>query len=742
MIGAPASDLRRVLRELVDLSRQAGNLRIDAAASNALTEELLDAFAKGEVERAFSRLLDLTPNRQARRDVLQLIDSALLSLGVDLEDAKASWHQLLSALAASPAPPLWGGDLRRSPVRDAFRGITMRLDDAALEMLRRQSHRHARLEASLTKALTSEPRLEALRSLEGQLDLARTPDGILMGIVGGYREIEAWSDLLRFLEAVPSSFRNLPATRREHALALFMAGQVRPARSLLRLAVAEGDRTPATLGLLGRVLKDRYDSLALAHSRRASRYLHAALDAYRQGLDAGLTELYPGVALPVLLETAGDPASLDEAKLVARLLLFSTELRWSFGEQPYWEAATGLEATLSLRDFEAAKLWLDRALAAESEPWMRRTTVINLRRLRQLRAGRGEGTVEIDRTIERLAAVGGAVKRESRAAASVATSPAAEPTLHALLAQSYRFGGRSPKWLSGNYSYQGIAHDVRVTPADMVYFRRVLAAAGLDRVDDPEEASRRMDALIRAHFGTDAMEDRESEAHRRYDRVMPALAQAMAARRENSQTNVSADWINRLADCRQHAPAKLMLWEAWKRLKTEELLQALRSAWVAENVPRASAIQERLRALNSWELRILDGEIVDAESGALLELHTMTLLARRGLPSADGEMRSLAELHLADSFYHHRYPLAEGRVVPELRDGKLWIAVPGRDHQGRRIALVPAPYSFDRAAGSVDSGELTFRGVQVASPGWERDVSVSGVDLRYLHDFADKLAKK
>ena len=71
------------------------------------------------------------------------------------------------------------------------------------------------------------------------------------------------------------------------------------------------------------------------------------------------------------------------------------------------------------------------------------------------------------------------------------------------------------------------------------------------------------------------MEDLTSAEHKRFDEMMPALARYMGAHDGDSVTNVSADWINKLADCRQHAPVKLLLFEAWKAERSRQLMEAI-----------------------------------------------------------------------------------------------------------------------------------------------------------------------
>lgn len=735
--------LRQVLSELVDVNRRAGNLgAIDEHQASALKLEICDAFAKGDVDPALNKLLDLAKTRPQKIAVEQLIDSALISFGVDVSRAKASWQTAfddLAKVAQKKGPP---SDLRSSPIRDAFRGMTMRLDERTISTLKRQSHQQARLEAGLKVALGSDEKLEALRDFEQNLPL-KTPDNILMGLLVGYREEEAWADMVRVFKAAPEAFRAHLEPRREFALALAMSGEHNHARRVLSEVMKDGDHSAATYGLLGRVLKSQYDRLAEAGSPVAPKVLNAAISTYRNGFKQDVSELYPGVALPVLLEARGDPASLKELQNVAALIKLNASRRASFGERHFWDAAAALEMSCSLRDWPAAEHWADQALLADSEPWMRRTTVLNLKRLLEIRTDRGEDCGTLKALISKLESVPATQRKANRTPRAVSSAkPTSELTseraLAAVLDGTYRFGGRSPKWLSGNYSYEGIAHDVRVTPADVVYFERIMKSAGIDQIDDLFQASAAMDAVIRDHYQTLPMENLQSEEHQRYDRVMPGLKSLMAATRENSQTNVSADWINQLGDCRQHAPAKLMMWEVWKRKQVSSLMLAIREAYTRNEPHVGAKLEKKLREVNAWEMRILDAEIVDAKSGKLLEPHTMTFLIKRKLPDEPGgEMRELEKAYLADSFYQNVHHLGSGEIDVQVKDGKLWIEVPAPSSDGRKIALRPAPYSFDRAAHSFDFGQLKFRGVQVASPGWEHEIPVEGVDLAYLHAYVD-----
>lgn len=735
--------LVRAVRDLVEVSTRAGHLgRLDSRGAEALRAEVLDRFAQGDYQGGLGAVLGRTSSRRGREAVRDVAESALLSLGVDVTQAKSSWKRALLSLGegGSTLGPDRLISLRASPIRDVFRGLSFPLDAGTRTTIRLHAAAQARLEASLRAALAAPDRTAALVALEARLELHEAPDNVLMGMLTAHREDEQWASVVKLYEAAPDGFRALLVARREYALALNQLGRTRESRDVLKAMVAEGDTSSVTLGLQGRVLKDRFDRAKAEGDPRAPQFLDGAIRAYRGGLRADPAEHYPGVALPPLLLELGTPAAKKEARAVAEVLLYNAERRASFGEQLYWDAATALEASAVLGDGERLSRWLDASMRAAAEPWMRVSTAKNLERL--VRVLGQDAPDELRAAAQTLRDNGAVPVRRARGSrpASVARPEAPEErerVLAALLEKSYRVGGRSPKWLSGNYAYAGIAHDVRVTPSDVTYFDRVMRAAALDQVKDPLAASAAMDTLIRDHFGTDALEDLQSPEHQYYDRVMPGLARLMAATRENSQTNVSADWINGLADCRQHAPAKLMLWQAWKRAQTNELLTGMLRALERGDRPRADELRGRLDALTPWELRIVDAEIVDRSTGAIREEHTLTVLVQRGRDAA-GTLAYAEQVRLADSFYQHVYPLGDGALQASFDPQHgltLEVAAPAAD--GAPITLVPTAYSRDRAAQSLDFGQLAFRGQTVATPGWELDVPVAGLDLQKLHDAVD-----
>lgn len=733
MSGGPRQVVRRVVRDVMSAGERSGQLRLPDAQKAELEQAVLDAFEAGRVHEGVAAFLAGAKDPRGERALRSLMDSALLTLGATVQGARESWHRELTKLSQTLDSSSAEFSPRESPVRDAFRGIAVPLSPTTTQVLRRLALSKARFDLSLAHAKEAKDPVSALKQLSARVNLKALPDQSLMSLLEAFADHEAFGEVIRVFEGAPTSFQNHSATRREYALALHLTGRNEEARSVLLDLVRHQEADPVVSGLLGKLYKDRADAmLEKGDERNARPLLVRAVASYARGFALDRTQLYPGVNLPGLYYALGQD---EEAEAHARTLLTLARVRDSYGERNFFDASGAMEMCAVLGRWPEARAWLSRALETRSEPWQRRSAAQNLERLQRSMERRGVDTSELRPLIERLRAVEGPVS----GAPPPLPETEEERALLALQRVTYRFGARHARRLTGNYQLAGIAHDVRVTPADLEFFTRIVRDESLHTVTSPLAVSRAIDELVRARFHTSEMEDRESERHKSYDELMPGIARFMGAK-ENSQTNVSADWVNGFGDCRQHAPVKTMLFEAWKRLRTHELTGTLLEVQRRSQGARASKLERALFELARHEMRIMDAMVLDRASGQMLEEHTLTLLSTRRPPDERGEMHALETLRLADSFYHRVHALAEDAVrVREAGSGPgLSLRVPKPSADGRLVDLVPAAYSRDRSVPSADFGQLEFRGIQVASPGWEREVPTKGLDLSELHAYVER----
>jgi hypothetical protein len=217
----------------------------------------------------------------------------------------------------------------------------------------------------------------------------------LLALYLGYREKKEWDRMIALAGRLPPELRQTPVVVEQLALALNRAAEVRDAladegtsEELRRRALRELDtlpeeqRTSETWGVLGRIYKARFGARrAAGRTREAEADLGKAIEFYERGFRADPRDTYPGVNVVTLRLHRG---TAEDGSAVARLI---PVVRFAVERAPaprdrseeYWQTATRLELAAAERDWQAASRALDELLPIEAAPWMRETTVANLR---------------------------------------------------------------------------------------------------------------------------------------------------------------------------------------------------------------------------------------------------------------------------------------------------------------------------------------------------------------------------
>jgi tetratricopeptide (TPR) repeat protein len=232
----------------------------------------------------------------------------------------------------------------------------------------------------------------ALREFEKNLGpLDDVEAGILVDLFLSYRATEAWQDMIRLAESMPEPVRRTLMVREQYGLALNRAGRSEDAERELLAILDDHGPSSETLGLLGRVYKDRWEAAREGSILKAHGYLDKAIDAYRRGFDCDTRDAYPGVNAVTMLEIRG-PSDGAQAELLP-VVRYACLRRIAGGAADYWDHATRLELGVVSRDPDEAIAGATAALAAVREKWEPKSTAYNLSLIREARAQRGE---EID----------------------------------------------------------------------------------------------------------------------------------------------------------------------------------------------------------------------------------------------------------------------------------------------------------------------------------------------------------
>lgn len=231
---------------------------------------------------------------------------------------------------------------------------------------------------------------ERLRAIEAEiLQTPSTEAGVWADLFLSFRALACHADMVRLYDHLPSESRREPMIREQLAFALNRVGKRARAQALLEEVVAEVGPNPETLGILGRIHKDRWqDAVARGDDPSASEHLDEAIASYRAGFEADWRDAYPGINLVTLLELKGTTEAIAELSQVLPVVRYSAHRRLR-ARPDYWDHATLLELAVLAADADAARRHVNDAVATGPEPWQLETTRVQLENIRRAREARG-----------------------------------------------------------------------------------------------------------------------------------------------------------------------------------------------------------------------------------------------------------------------------------------------------------------------------------------------------------------
>jgi tetratricopeptide (TPR) repeat protein len=274
---------------------------------------------------------------------------------------------------------------------------TPEIDRLKTDVFREQAAYSAELKHRLAEARAAGA--DDVREVEREVGpLEDVEAGVLVDLLLSYRATSAWGEIIRVVEEMPEPIRRTVLVREQHAFALNRAGRSEEAEQVLLELIADHGPSSETLGLLGRVYKDRWEAEREGSALRAEGYLDQAIDAYRRGFEADWRDAYPGVNAVTLMEIR-DPGG-DAQQQLLPVVRYANSRRLDSGGADYWDHATRLELGVIARDRDEATAGARAALAAVRESWEPESTAYNLSLIRDARATRRE-SIEWADAIER-----------------------------------------------------------------------------------------------------------------------------------------------------------------------------------------------------------------------------------------------------------------------------------------------------------------------------------------------------
>lgn len=277
------------------------------------------------------------------------------------------------------------------------------VDHHKTDVFREMVRYSAEVKARLSEARMAND-LATLRVIEEELSpLEDQEAGIVVDLLLSYRALEAWAEMVALVDPMRGPLVQSVLVREQLAFALNRLGDRARAERVLLDVLEERGPSSETLGLLGRVYKDRWEEAREAgDSVLAHGEIRKAIDAYRRGFEADWRDAYPGVNVVTLMEVAEPP---DPERLsISPVVSYAVQRRLADERADYWDHATRLELAVLRHDREDAEEAVADAIASIRESWEPVTTLRNLRLVREARERRDEVVPKWQVDIERALA--------------------------------------------------------------------------------------------------------------------------------------------------------------------------------------------------------------------------------------------------------------------------------------------------------------------------------------------------
>lgn len=233
-------------------------------------------------------------------------------------------------------------------------------------------------EARKEENLTKEERIDKIKEIEDKsgkiIDLE---SGLIIDFLLSYRAISAWDEMIRLISVMPRFLSATILVQEQYSFALNRLGRGEEAEEVLLEVLNKRGPSSETLGLLGRVYKDRWQSAKKKGQKViADALLDKAIETYLEGFEADWRDAYPGINALTLM-------SLQEEKdnrfsKIMPVVRYSVERRIENREADYWDYATMIELAILDKDQKQAGRYLGKALTLIREKWEPETTARNI----------------------------------------------------------------------------------------------------------------------------------------------------------------------------------------------------------------------------------------------------------------------------------------------------------------------------------------------------------------------------
>jgi tetratricopeptide (TPR) repeat protein len=218
-----------------------------------------------------------------------------------------------------------------------------------------------------------------LVQIQDSLNIGDEDYDVIVAMQVAFRAMSAFDKMvaLHEHESYPSDIKEAVIAQQQYAFALNRIGRRDDSQAVLEGLIDKYGADAETLGLLGRICKERWqEAVKDGKNLAAKAQLNKAIETYRAGYDNDPRNYYPGINALTLMYVRG-----DEEKLIQSLLpviKFTTQRCANLLPEDYWAKATLLELAILENDPDGALAAVEDMLTLKPESWMKQSTLQNI----------------------------------------------------------------------------------------------------------------------------------------------------------------------------------------------------------------------------------------------------------------------------------------------------------------------------------------------------------------------------
>lgn len=309
----------------------------------------------------------------------------------NLEELKSQLIQkLLNAQSENKDPD--------SPLFQLVEGLKpSNIEHIKTDIFREQVEYNKTIKSKL-EILRKERNIEGLISLENEINIQTIEFGVLVDLFLSYRAVEAFKNMISLVHKMPKPLQHSIMIQEQLGFALNRIGERDNAINVLKEIIKNHGNSSETLGILGRVYKDKYKEVLCKDPSMAQGYLKKAIDTYLKGFESDFRDAYPGINAITLMEIANDERKDKLLPIVEYAL--KQKMKQSCN---YWDYATLLEFSIISENKEEANKVLFDVIDNIREAFEPKTTINNIKMLLENKQKRkSEDFSWINKFIEKL----------------------------------------------------------------------------------------------------------------------------------------------------------------------------------------------------------------------------------------------------------------------------------------------------------------------------------------------------